>query len=240
MHLDSSPLSIGEARVSYLQLLSGGFAPQLADYDKILPQLTLFCALSTYLLPTGKLTLSLASFLCEPFNQVDDVEFYEVSQEERNTKFSSMPFTLAELRSMTLTLRDVCIGLIQLAYQDKAIAREDYSEALKSVRDENKSDVESSVNVWKKLFKCSVSLVRLLFNRDSSRPFCAPGHWISKQVMVPVEKPTSFRVGVRHRQRYQPFRGPRRLTREELEDNGPPPSLSDVRTVTILQGTQCI
>lgn len=193
-------------QASLLQRLSGGLPPHPSDWDRILPQLTLFCALLTYLLPT-----------------VDDVEFYERTQEEKSVKFSSMPFTLIELRSITLTLRDVCIGLIDLAYHDtQRLIREDYKQAMKSIRDDYDENEENSIKIWKKLFKSSVGLLRQLYNRDSSRSFCPSGHWISKQVMVPVEKPTNFRVGVRQRQRYQPFRGLRRLTREELEDGGPP------------------
>lgn len=165
---------------------------------------------------------------------MDDVEFYEQTHDSNAKKFSSMPFKLAELRSMTLTLRDVCIGLIDLAYHDsKSIIRDDYKKALRT--DELDEDEKSNIKVWKKLFKSSVCLLRYLYNRDSSRAFTTPAHWISKQVTVPVEKPTSFRVGRRQRQRYQPFRGLRRLTREELDDNGPPLSTTEIRNITILQ-----
>ncbi|KAI1289304.1 Ubiquitin-protein ligase E3C [Halotydeus destructor] len=215
----SMPSAVGTP-ASLIQMLSGGLPLPLFEWNKILPQLTVFCALLSYLLPT-----------------VDDVEFYETSWEEKSSKFSSMPFTLDELRSMTLTLRDVCIGLVTLAYHDTKLGvRDEYKEAMRSVRDQHSDeDEDNSVKVWKKLFKNSVQLLKQLYNRDSRRAFCPFGHWISKQISIPIEKPTNFRVGVRQRQRYQQFRGLRRLTREELEDDGPPLSTTEIRNITILQ-----
>ena len=225
----STPSVFGSP-TSLLQVLSRGLPIAAVEWDHILPQLTLFCSLLGYLLPT-----------------VDDVEFYESSQEEaeetkvedKKAKFSSMPFTIPELESMTLILRDVCIGLIELAYQDTKITvkSDEYKRALKSVQvDENVVCEIPNVKVWLHLFKSSVQLLRNLHMRDSRRTFCSnPNHWISKSVSIPVEKPTDFRVGIRQRERYQQFVGIRRLNRKELEDGGPPLSTSEVRNITILQ-----
>lgn len=109
---------------------------------------------------------------------------------------------------------------------------------MKSVRDEPLNSVTNSdndVKHWLKLFKAVVSLLKQLHIRDSRRSFCPPNHWISKQISIPVERPTSFKVGNRQRQRYQEFIGLRRLTKEELETDGPPLSTTEVRNITILQ-----
>lgn len=218
---DVSTPSVFGSPTSLLQVLSRGLPLAAVEWDHILPQLTLFCSLLAYLLPT-----------------VDDVEFYESTSEQKKQKVSSMPFTLVELQSMTLILRDVCLGLIELAYHDTKITikSEEYKRAVDSVRDEQKDvSQETSVKVWLRLFKTSVHLLRQLHMRDSRRAFCPPGHWISRQISIPVEKPTNFRVANRQRERYQEFVGLRRLTRSELEDGGPPLSTTEVRNITILQ-----
>ncbi|RWS07895.1 ubiquitin-protein ligase E3C-like protein [Dinothrombium tinctorium] len=203
-----------------LQILSRGLPLAAVDWHKILPQLTLFCSLFSYLLPT-----------------LDDVEFYEEAESEKETKkLSSMPFTLKELQSMTLILKDVCIGLIELAYHDTKLAFiEDYKTAMRSVRNNSDDNNANNVKHWLKLFKTSVYLLRQLYKRDSRRQFCPDNHWISKQVVMSVERPTNFRVGIRQRERYQQFIGLRKLTRQELEEYGPPLSTTEIRNITILQ-----
>jgi ubiquitin-protein ligase E3 C len=151
-----------------------------------------------------------------------------------------MPFTLQELASMGLTLRDVCIGLVELAYHDtRPSIREEYHNALKSVDQNNQNTTDDQKDVmrhWNKLFKSCVKLLRQLYARDSRRQFCPEGHWISKHVSVPVERPTNFRVGIQQRRTmYREFIGLRHLSREEMEEYGPPLSTTEVRNVTILQ-----
>ncbi|RWS26248.1 ubiquitin-protein ligase E3C-like protein [Leptotrombidium deliense] len=198
-----------------LKILSRGQPLAAVDWHKILPQLTLFCLLFSYLLPT-----------------LDDVEFYESAKAELS-KYSPMPFTLQELQGMTLILKDVCIGLVELAYHDTKLAFiDDYKDV---VNNANNHGSGGTVKHWLKLFKTSVYLLRQLYRRDSRKTFCPPNHWISKQVVICVERPTNFRVGNRQRQRYQQFVGLRHLTREELEEEGPPLSTTEIRNVTILQ-----
>ena len=205
-----------------LHMLSRGLPIAAVQWSQILPQLTLFSCLLSYLLPT-----------------VDDVEFYENRIEENAVnKKSSNPFTMQELQSMTSILKDVCIGLVQLAYHDtKITVKKEYQRAINSVKeiDLDIEDDGKDVQVWQKLFKSSVQLLRQLYHRDSRRSFCPAGHWISSQVCIPVEKPTNFRAGIQHRRRYQQFVGLRRLSRKELESNGPPLSTTEIRNVTILQ-----
>lgn len=203
--------------------MAKGLSSDLVDWSLLLPHLTLFCTLFSYLLPT-----------------LDDVEFYQECDQTSNPKTSLMPFSLDELQKMTLTLKDVCIGLISLAYHDNKLAvTVEYQEAMNSVRTESNYE-EKSVNAkdvkqWQRLFKSAVSLLRQLYIRDSRRPFCPKEHWISKQVSMSVDKPTNFKVGIRQRQRYRQFIGLRRLTREELEEQGPSLSINKIRNLTILQ-----
>lgn len=214
-----STTTIFDSHTPLLQLLARGSIPDSVDWQIFLPQFTLFCALFSYLLQT-----------------LDDVEFYEVD-EKRSIPHahSPMPFSLQDLQKMTLILKDVCIRLIELAYHDTKLAvKEDYKMAMRSVRSQNFEE-EGDVKEWLKLFKSSVNLLRHLYIRDSRRPFCPENHWISKQIAIPVEKPTNFKVGNIQRRRYQQFVGVRRLTRRELEEQGPPMSTTEIRNITILQ-----
>ena len=69
---------------------------------------------------------------------------------------------------------------------------------------------------WVFLVQVTVGLVRQLHARDIRRPFCPEDHWISKQVILPLDKPSDFTLR-RHRLRnYRPFQGLRAFTREEL------------------------
>lgn len=213
-----STTTIFDSPTQLLQLLARGSLPECVDWRVLLPQFTLFCALFCYLLPT-----------------LDDVEFYQEDDQTSHHGRSSMPFSLHELQKMTLILKDVCIRLIELAYHDTKLAvNEDYRMAMKSVRSDQ-FDEENSVKEWLKLFKSSGNLLRQLYLRDSRKAFCPPNHWISKQVAIPVEKPTNFRIGTIQRRRYRQFFGVRRLTRKELEEQGPPLSTTEIRNITILQ-----
>ncbi|XP_015782602.1 ubiquitin-protein ligase E3C [Tetranychus urticae] len=210
--------SIFDQPTPLLQLLARGLPLASVDWRTLLPQFTLFCALFSYLLPT-----------------LDDVEFYEEEDRHSLHRHSSMPFSLVELQKMTMILKDVCIRLIELAYHDtKLSVKEEYRQAMKSVRNEEIDD-DKFVKQWLKLFKSTVNLLRHLYIRDSRRAFCPPNHWISRQISIPVEKPTIFKIGIRQRRRYQQFLGVRRLTKRELEEQGPPLSTSEIRNITILQ-----
>ncbi|XP_054161532.1 ubiquitin-protein ligase E3C-like [Oppia nitens] len=206
---------------SLLYTISQGLPLASIHWEHILPELTLFCTLFSYLFPT-----------------LDDVEFYRDmdSQFEVNDSQSTIPFTLQELASMGSTLRDVCVGLVKLAYDDtRHTVRNDYQELLKNENQTNDSNKDVT-RYWMKLFKSCVKLLRQLHSRDARRQYCPPQHWISKQVSIPVERPANFRVGIQQRRTmYQEFMGLRHLSREELETHGPPLSTSEVRNITILQ-----
>lgn len=109
-----------------------------------------------------------------------------------------MPFTLRELADISLTLRDVCIGLVELAYHDtKPALTSDYCQVIKSVQDpsvvvEDSDLLAEQVHHWQKLFKATVNLLRQLHTRDARRPFCPPGHWISKQVRDDLTTPMQY------------------------------------------------
>lgn len=211
-----------ETGTPLLQLISLATPITPNDWPRILPQLTLFCALFTYLLPTS-----------------DDIEFYEEKPlSERQT--STMPFTLEELCSMVVTLRDLCLGLIELAYRDTKPLTDEYRAAINpdvssSLSSAHHQTDEHSSNQWLALFKVSIQLLRQLHVRDSRQAFCAPSDWISNKVHIAIDKPVNFKVSEQQKQRYQPFVGLKKLSKVQLEELGPPMSINEIRHITILQ-----
>ncbi len=88
------------------------------EQDLIIPPLTVFASLFGYLLVT-----------------VHDTEFFDDAHSEaRPTKPSNvfMPFSLEDLVPMSLLLRDVALGLVELAYpESRPTIREDYQFAVR-------------------------------------------------------------------------------------------------------------
>lgn len=83
-------------------------------------------------------------------------------------------------------------------------------------------------------FKVTVSLLRQLHTRDLRRQFCPEGHWITSNVVIPIDKPQDFAFHRRRLRGYAPFQNLRAFTREDFED-GPPLSATEVRTLTLLR-----
>lgn len=124
-----------------------------------------------------------------------------------------MPFSLQQLVSITRQLKDVCLGLVDLAFPD---SRPTMKESIHGI--EPHCIPSNQTPLWSNLFKVVVGLVRQLHTRDNRRPFCPEGHWISKQVqiIVGVYQPTDFAFRRRRLRGYRPFQGLRAFTREEL------------------------
>ncbi|XP_076346418.1 ubiquitin-protein ligase E3C [Tachypleus tridentatus] len=213
----SSVPSVFDSPTPILQLLSRGLALSQPYMEIFLPQLTVFCALFSHLMPT-----------------LHEVEFYE--DEIDGSSVTRMPFSLSELVSLSLALRDVCLGLIELAYPDtKPSVNEQYKHVVQSVSEECSVNTHLLVKAWLHLCKEAVGLLHQLYNRDSQRQFCPQNHWIAKHISIPVNRPTDLQFGSRRSRIYTPFVGLGALTREQLEEEGPPMSTTEIRHMTILR-----
>ena len=96
-------------------------------------QLAVFSSLFGYLLVT-----------------IHDTEFYGGSRANKVW----MPFSLGELVNMSQHLRDISLGLVELAFPDSRPAvREDYRLAVDSVKKEKMEEAEEDVRVWSHLFR---------------------------------------------------------------------------------------
>lgn len=220
--LDTKRPSLVGSSIPLLTVIARGIRLSVNERDAIVPLLAVFAAVFCYLLVT-----------------IHDTEFYgdEVAS-GANAKIW-MPFTLSELVPMSLSLRDVTLGLIELAFpQSRPAVREEYQQAVKSVR--NIDDHLDAINntdtqIWSHLFKITVNLVRQLYTRDTRRQFCPENHWINDRITLPLDRPHDISFRRSRLRQYRPFQGLRVFTREELVEEGPPLSTKEVRLATVLR-----
>lgn len=200
-----------------LQVISRGIPLSAEDSKKIVPLLDVFCSLFSLLIAT----LHDSEFFIQESNQISN----------DNTQ-QAMPFTTTELVTLSIHLKEVCLGLVELAFPDtRPTIGEDYKNALGS---SCTTRTHLITHIRTHLFKVTVGLLRQLHTRDLRRPFCPQDHWITSNIVIPVDNPQDFTFR-RHRLRgYIPFQGLRGLTREDLKE-GPPLSAKEVRTLTLLR-----
>ncbi|ROK23453.1 Ubiquitin-protein ligase E3C [Anabarilius grahami] len=206
-----------------LMVMSRGSPMSPEDSNRIIPLFYLFSSLFSH---------SLIS--------VHDSEFFG-SSADGQSQSSMMPFSLAELVTLSRCLRDACLGIIKLAYPEtKTEHKEEYVAAFRSVGVKTNSQVQQRIQAqqkrWVQLFKVITNLVKMLKARDIRRPFCPSGHWLSNEVNIRADKVTQLYVpSARHvwRTRRMGRIGPLQSTLDVgLEP--PPLSVSEERHLAIL------
>ncbi|XP_046457732.1 ubiquitin-protein ligase E3C-like isoform X1 [Daphnia pulex] len=201
----------GSSDTSLVQLLAKGVHLAHSEIDRIVPVLDVFCSLFSHLLVT-----------------LDDSEFYN----ESDPVSGAMPFSLTEVVELASILRDVCLGLVELAYPD---TRPSTSFNFVKTRTTSTGNTQEDTRLWMHLFKSTVNLVSQLHTRDTRRPFCPSWVWITGRIALPLERngQLSFR---RQGRLHRPFRAIRPLTRNEIEEEGSSMlSTREVRTLAILR-----
>ncbi|KAH8035438.1 hypothetical protein HPB51_005400 [Rhipicephalus microplus] len=113
------------------------------------------------------------SLLAHLLLTLHDIEFYE------SPAGDPMPFSLDELVLLIAQLRELCLGLLELCFPDTRTSLT--PQQLKYLK-----------TLWRPMFECVVSLLRQLYSRDSRRPFCPDGHWVSPRSAVLPERVSSF------------------------------------------------
>ena len=260
-----SPVASASGSVPLLTVIARGIRTTSEERDQIVPLLTVFSSLFGYLLVTindtefyggqnqtnpAMVGLSTPdSSAMSKSKQLSESGDGSISEHRMFTTQASasgmtsliwMPFTLRELVPMSLSLRDVTIGLVELAFpESRPVVKEEYKLAVKSVRDpaHESSDVGvTDTHIWSHLFRTTVLLVRQLYTRDTRRQFCPDNHWINDRITLPLDRTNDVSFHRRSRLRqYRPFQGLRVFTREELVEEGPPLSAKEVRLSTVLR-----
>lgn len=214
--LSTCQISFFGGATSLLSMISRGIALTPEDTKKIVPLLAVFCSLLSLLIAT-----------------LHDSEFFVEDDGLEAKAQQPMPFTISNLVMLTSQLKQVCLGLVELAFPDtRPTVREGYRNVVFNSMTAKQTQQETQI--WAHLFKVTVTLLRQLHTRDLRRQFCPDGHWIASNVVIPVDKPQELTFRRRRLRGYVPFQGLRAFTREELEE-GPPLSAKEVRTLTLLR-----
>ncbi|XP_055534265.1 ubiquitin-protein ligase E3C [Wyeomyia smithii] len=208
---------------SPISLLSKGLSISKYDSDRIVPILASFCALFGRLIAT-----------------LHDGEFCQENILP-GTVSKIMPFTISEIIPLSTTLKEISLGLVELAFPEtRSSLKDSYRTMLTSLNNESTSHYrlkcdlnEQNKNVWPHLLKVCVSLLRQIHTRDLRRGFCPDGHWTAQNLNLPLDKPTDLHLS-RGRRGPRPFQPIRDFTREDVED-GPPLSTKQIRSITILR-----
>lgn len=210
--------SAEKGMTSPISLISKGLALHKYEAEKFIPVLATFCALFGRLIST-----------------LHDGEF---TNDNTIAISKIMPFTLEEIVPLSTTLKEICLGLVELAFPEtRHNLNDNYRTMLSSLADKTNTDqkVADQIhnNVWSHLLKVCVALLRQLHTRDLRLNFCPEGHWTAKLLHLPLDKPTDLHIS-RHRRGLRPFQPIRDFTREDISE-GPPLSTKQIRSITILR-----
>lgn len=143
-----------------------------------------------------------------------------------------MPFSVNEVIALSAVLKDVCMGLVELAFPETRPLNDHYRTVFQRTLSTG-GGAQLEENVKEHLFKVCVNLLRQIYMRDLRRNFCPANHWTVQTLNLPLDKPADLTLQ-RRRRNPRPFQPIRDFTREDLE-NGPPMSTKQMRSITILR-----
>ncbi|XP_014775603.1 ubiquitin-protein ligase E3C [Octopus bimaculoides] len=219
-------ISVSGTKISLIQILARGQSLAESDIQVIVPLLSVFCAAFSHSLHT-----------------LHDAEFYGDNEEkhfsisvefkdERVKKSTSMPFSLNELVPMSLTLRDICLGIIELASpESKVFLNKDYQQAFsKTGIQVAKEENLLRTQLWRHLFKSISTLVKQLHSRDTRRQFCPTNHWLADHIHIRTDKLYNLQAANLYSQQpLMPY-----VPNDSGPDSGPPLSGRDIWNLIIL------
>ncbi|XP_014243544.1 ubiquitin-protein ligase E3C-like isoform X2 [Cimex lectularius] len=178
--------------VPLISILARGMLLDNDEASQLLPLLTMF----SYILKFYYSTMT-------------DEEFYA---EEPNPDYPAKPFTLAEMVSLSKTLKDIAVGIILLAYPDTHDPGTDQT----IQNNIPTSNANYNIKCWTLLMQEVIGLVSLLNARDLRKPFTKEGHWLSNFISVPDTVPV---YNSTKSVMAQPFTSSRSNTRSVISHN---------------------
>lgn len=132
-----------------------------------------------------------------------------------------MPFQLIEIVGISLLLKEISLGLVELAFPEiRKIVNDHYRTILRSGvahgcgTNSNKSLSDNQI-MWSHLLKVCVSLLRQLYTRDLRCGFCPENHWTVQSLNLPLDKPNDLQMP-RGRRGPRPFQPIKDFTREDF------------------------
>ncbi|XP_053963123.1 ubiquitin-protein ligase E3C [Anastrepha ludens] len=210
-----------------LSLISKGVVPKQSGVEQTIPMLATFCMLFGRLLPT----LHDAEFCDEKLLLAKSLHSSLVAA----THIRLMPFSIAEIVQLSKTLKEISLGLVDLAFPE---TRSNLNEHYRFVLGRSESDdkkIWQQKQIWANLLKVVVFVLNQIHTRDLRLGFCPETHWTVSRLDLPLDRPTDLPLTRGNRTRgIRPFQPIRDFTREDFE-NGPPMSTKQIRSITILR-----
>lgn len=195
--------------------------------EQTIPLLATFCMLFGRLLPT----LHDAEFCDEKLLLAKSLQ----SSLGAATHIRLMPFSIAEIIQLSKTLKEISLGLVDLAFPE---TRSNLNEHYRFVLGRSETDDKKmwqQKQVWANLLKVVVFVLNQIHTRDLRLGFCPESHWTVSRLDLPLDRPTDLPLTRGNRTRgIRPFQPIRDFTREDFE-NGPPMSTKQIRSITILR-----
>uniref|UniRef100_A0A1A9WVS9 HECT-type E3 ubiquitin transferase n=1 Tax=Glossina brevipalpis TaxID=37001 RepID=A0A1A9WVS9_9MUSC len=206
-----------------LILISKGVVPKVSNGSSFVSLLATFCMLFGHILPT-----------------LHDVEFCDekllIEKPLQPTlHVRLMPFSLAEIVQLSKTLKEVSLGLVELAFPEtRSILNQHYRFVLGRSESYDKK-IKQQTLIWSNLLKLVVFVLNQIHTRDLRLGFCPESHWTISRLNLPLDRPNDLpltRGSRAHATRlFQPIRD---FTREDFE-NRLPMSAKQIRSITILR-----
>lgn len=205
--------------------LSKGMVLASNERDRIVPIIVTFCTLFSKLLTT----LHDGEFFYCHFNVNETQASFTCESNVEPIENQVMPFNRTEMIHMCLTLREMCVGIVELVYPESRTA-------WRIMNGERERDVEVIDDrvIWSQLLKNCVVLLRQLHARDLRCNFCPKNHWIAQNLNLPLDRPNDLQIPTWSRRPIRSFQPVRDFTRKNKEDE-PPLSTKQLRSITILR-----
>ncbi|KAJ8736180.1 hypothetical protein PYW08_006836 [Mythimna loreyi] len=228
--------SFGGPATPLLHALARGLGAdaQHLNVHRLLAPLAVFCALFSLLIGT-----------------LHDTEFCRDPEDEKKITLGvssvvvSPPqgmggrvhaFEFSELGALCRTLRTVCLGLVELAYPESrpAVAGH-YRDAVHA--DHIQISGKNQTPAWSHLFKVCTSLLRALYARDARLQFVGAAAWPAAGCVPEGGAAVLLVAGERAAHNTRLLRRPPNLSAALAlsQDEGPPLTIKELRTVTILR-----
>lgn len=191
-----------------------------------MPLLATFCMLFGRLLPT----LHDIEF-CNENMLIDAVKFVHPIIPTR----TMMPFSLNEIIQLSKTLKEISLGLVELAFPETRSNLNQHYRLVLGRSDSDDKQVKQQKQIWSNLLKVVIFVLNHLHARDLRLGFCPETHWIVNRFDLLFDRPVDIPLVRGNRTRsIRPFQPIRDFTREDFE-NGPPMSIKEIRSITILR-----
>lgn len=194
------------------------------------PLLATFCMLFGRLLPT----LHDVEF-CDENMLIEEGGKPPLQQPIVVPTCTMMPFSLSEIIQLSKTLKEISLGLVELAFPETRSNLNQHYRLVLGRSDNDDKQIQQQKRIWSNLLKVVIFVLNHLHARDLRLGFCPETHWIVTRFDLLFDRPADIPLVRGNRTRgIRPFQPIRDFTREDLE-KGPPLSIKEIRSITILR-----